>query len=56
LLVELVTEPKSGEDEPIPDILRGLHWSALADLSNAIQEAVTEETQNLRVGGDSQQN
>lgn len=40
------------KEEDIPEKLRGLHWTALADIGAKIREAVDEETQGLEdMGG-----
>lgn len=39
------------EKEDIPQALRELHWTALADIGNKIREAVNEETQGLEDTG-----
>ena len=43
------------DKKDIPEKIRGLHWSMLSKIGNAIQEAVAKETENLGEGGGSKQ-
>lgn len=38
------------DKKDLPAKLRGLHWTMLSEIGNAIQEAVSKETQNLGEG------
>jgi len=39
------------EDEDMPQAIRGLHWTTIAEIGEKIREAVDEETQGLAPTG-----